>query len=174
MPALVLLALSSTVCAPVATASELLGRALAQASPGSGMLRVASSEASEAVLLSEEEVREVAPGTWRGSWSSPTYPSSGEILIKVESARNGEISGSGTSSGGPCPREFRMSGIYQGSLVQMELEFATAGAECTAGAVRISMQMGRQDSKFVGVGHWAEIKGSKPGKELFGSLRLVK
>ena len=66
-----------------------------------------------------------------------------------------------------------MSGSYQGSLVQMELDFAAAGAECSAGAVRISMQMGLQDSEVVGVGFWSQIKGSAAGR-LFGGLRLSK
>jgi hypothetical protein len=134
----------------------------------------AASQPTSGQQFDDSQVESGALGTWSGQWSSDIYSGKGQILINVEKAGNGRVSGTGTSSGGPCDRNFTMTGAYQGSLVQLELTFPEAGQGCEAGQVRMSLRMGRQGNQSVAVGHWAVTEGGPGAGKYYGIITLTK
>jgi hypothetical protein len=61
---------------------------------------------------------------------------------------------------------------YQGSLVQMKLDFPDAGAGCAVGKAALSLVVGRMGSEPVGIGLSTKIRGDARSGILFGVLHL--
>ena len=146
----------------------------AQQGPHGHLLRVASHASPAAVQVSAAESESAATGTWRGKWTSDVYPEKGSIAITIESAEGGLLSGRGESTGGPCGATFGVAGSYRGSVVNMTISFDDGGKGCESDTVTMSLRVGRQGDKYIGVGHWGVLVEGVAAGGSFGFLTLSK
>ena len=138
----------------------------------SGLLRVASSPGPAQVSGAETE--RAVTGVWRGNWTNDVSGGAGTVMLDINDAAGGELSGIGKAEGGKCPRDFSVTGWYRGSLAELTLDLPAMGGSCPAMTVSISIRVGRNNGQLIGVGHWANVIHGRTAGKAFGVLELTK
>lgn len=124
--------------------------------------------------LSGQEVEQAAVATWKGNWTNDVSGGAGEVMIRIDRATGGTLSGTGEATGGRCPRTFDVSGWYRESLVQLDLALPATDDGCPAATVSISLRVGRRNEQLIGIGHWSNSVDGRGAGKAFGILELTR
>ena len=152
---------------------QFAGSLLVVGSLAAGPAAHAESTA-KAVAVSGADAQTTALGTWQGEWTNDATGGSGTVTIEITSADGGSLSGKGNTTGGPCDRDFTVTGWYRASLADLRLALPEGGSGCAAAQVSISMRMGSQGGKVVGLGHWANMEEGIAAGKAFGIVQFTK